>query len=225
MFATTVSFFPEKTFQRLDGGETQLLSAAGQTELIPSILDGTFKKSSDHQPSHQPKLLLAGYFGDTFENTGKHFSDLAANDFGVFLAGGIRDGIMRYFGLCVQWQLRIFPTGQFRVIPAALLHALESIRPRRIYKDDRIAMLVQLRLKQQRRIPDIRLDFRIVRRRFHQTLALLIDDRMNQSFQSCALRRKVEDLARTADRSIEPFGSKTIFPHHCFSVCFTVSSR
>ena len=84
MSAATVSFFPEKPSKDQTGEKPKLLSASGQTELIPSILDGTCQEinATNHPPEQTENHFWPGYFGDTFENTGNHFSDLAANDFG-----------------------------------------------------------------------------------------------------------------------------------------------
>jgi hypothetical protein len=98
----TVSFFPEKPSTESKGEKPSCFQPQVRT-----ILERSNRKINQpaNQPTakreHQYRLSLSGGCCDTFENTGKHFSDLAANLLGTIGAPVVHDRIIGYFRLLV----------------------------------------------------------------------------------------------------------------------------
>ncbi len=94
--------------------------------------------------------------------------------------------------------LRGFASGQFRSVPPArFANPIQSGIHRSIHENDRIALPVQARFKEERRIDDDRRRRRIMAEGFgHQFQAGSLDKRMDEALEPPAIRVALEDDPR-----------------------------
>src|SRR5262249_23098811 len=106
MFAVHSVFFPEKPSTESKGEKP----SCSQPQVRPNLdtldrqinllsLYATKAANSSRSRLVLANLRLVRFRCDTFENMGKHFSDLAANLIGPFQAAGVHDRIIGHLGL------------------------------------------------------------------------------------------------------------------------------